>query len=181
MDKVFECLFVSPCLCTLPQPVNELHAILKDAKLVCERGHAWSTTADWPTKGTMGNKWTGHAIATQISGYCFPYSTYPSLTPPCVNFPLDYKPSTGDTYTTRGDGGPIDHITVVMWVTIHNICQTLGVFQIATGWGAEHQQKSAGHICKYIQSAFVPINLPFIVVSHSNRDKHSKPQDKFAK
>lgn len=59
---MYPCVFV---LCApTPHSLNELHAILKDAKLVCEWGHAWSTIGGWPTKGTRGNKWTGHAIAT---------------------------------------------------------------------------------------------------------------------
>lgn len=67
-EKVWLNACMYPCVFVLhaptPHPLNELHAILKDAKLVCEWGHAWSTIGGWPTKGTRGNKRTGHAIAT---------------------------------------------------------------------------------------------------------------------
>lgn len=86
----------------------------------CKISRAWSAVGDWPTKGTMGNKRTGHAIAkTQSGGYCFSYLNYPSLTPQHVNSPLAHEPYTGDNCTATGYGGHIDHIAIVTIYDLH--------------------------------------------------------------
>lgn len=72
----------------------------------------------------MGNKQTGHAIATTASGYCFHQPRYPSLTAQHVNSLLNQEPSTGDASTSRGDGGHIDHITICILFQLR-VCFTV--------------------------------------------------------
>lgn len=128
---VYMLVCASMCVYCIPtaHPLNELHAILKDTKLVCEWGCTWSTIGDWPTRGTMGNKRGGDAKADKW--ILFPMLNLSITLRQYGNSLLGYVPPTGDTETSSG--GHIEQITMV---TISYWRQTLVVFYSKWDWWA---------------------------------------------